>query len=797
MNNLKPYFKTRFIHRDLLVIWLDPDIDENERSYREISSALDQIVGQILLYRDIDQCIDFVSDIEDKKVLMILPATLPYQPLVSLIHDIPQLYCIYVVEHDATGHGLTTSKFGKVKKVSPSIENIYQLLLSDIEQYNHDFSSISVIGRYDTTERNFNELPPSFMYSQIFKEILLDIDHDTAAKEDLIHFWYEQYHHNEAQLKTIGEFERTYTPESAIHWYTRVNFTYSILNQALRTMDAETIIKMRFFLRDLLKQIQKRHIEQSQNQCPQYVYRGQGMFNDEFEKLRVSCGGLLSFNNFLSTSTDAEVSKLFCPSASHNPEMTAVLFKIKLDRSSKRNTFAFLDDDTAYTDEQEILFSMHSIFRIDGVSEIAQDLWQVRLSLSNDDDPELKRLTEMIRQNIGGGPAWHRLGQLLLKIGYNDEAQEIYEFLTKQTNQHENSKSSIYYNQLGICAHNRGDFPKALNFYFQQLENFKASTFAFPPYLAATYSNIASIYVNMGQYSEALKFYGETLNIEEKFLPSDCPDLAITYENIAVSHRRSGNYSQALEIYGKVLRIHEKSSLQNHPDLARTYNNIAILHHTLTEYPKALEFHLKTLKIQQQSLLPHDRALGVTHQAIGNVYRKMRVYSDALKHHEKALEILKQSLRPNDSTWGTIYNNVGVLYMDMDRYPEAMEFFQKAKKTEETVFGSIHPDLVVTYNNIAAVHAHQRENGQALEFYEKACSIAEKTLGSNRLELAYPYKNMGVLHYNEGRYAQALSLFEKALGIYRISLPADHPEIADCVLGIDLIQNKTGFFPSQ
>ena len=38
------------------------------------------------------------------------------------------------------------------------------------------------------------------------------------------------------------------------------------------------------------------------------VYRGQGMLHADFEKMKNSKGALLSFNNFLSTSVDRDVS---------------------------------------------------------------------------------------------------------------------------------------------------------------------------------------------------------------------------------------------------------------------------------------------------------------------------------------------------------------------------------------------------------------------------------------------------------------------------------------------------------
>jgi hypothetical protein len=77
-----------------------------------------------------------------------------------------------------------------------------------------------------------------------------------------------------------------------------------MLNRALRTLEADTIINMGFFIRDLHRQI----VDAYQVQRNSYrgesfiVYRGQGLSNSDFEKLMNSKGGLMSFNNFLSTS---------------------------------------------------------------------------------------------------------------------------------------------------------------------------------------------------------------------------------------------------------------------------------------------------------------------------------------------------------------------------------------------------------------------------------------------------------------------------------------------------------------
>ena len=80
-------------------------------------------------------------------------------------------------------------------------------------------------------------------------------------------------------------------------------FLYHLLNWALRDQESDVIIKMGFFICDLHRHIEQLHKEQSKDFQKEFtVYRGQGISREMFEKLKKTKGGLLSFNNFLSTS---------------------------------------------------------------------------------------------------------------------------------------------------------------------------------------------------------------------------------------------------------------------------------------------------------------------------------------------------------------------------------------------------------------------------------------------------------------------------------------------------------------
>jgi hypothetical protein len=131
----------------------------------------------------------------------------------------------------------------------------------------------------------------------------------------------------------------------------------------LRTQDVEVIIKMGFFLQDLHREIEQKYSEMHRT-SKVVVYRGQGLSNDDFDKLKKNKGGLFSSNNFLSTSIDRDVSFAFADSARQDPGITGILFRMEIDSSTSSTPFASVSDISPYNDEEEILFSMHTVFRI-------------------------------------------------------------------------------------------------------------------------------------------------------------------------------------------------------------------------------------------------------------------------------------------------------------------------------------------------------------------------------------------------------------------------------------------------
>ncbi|CAF1233099.1 unnamed protein product [Adineta steineri] len=565
-----------------------------------------------------------------------------------------------------------------------------------VKQCDQDTIAVSFLTANEmTSTENLNQLEPTFMYTQLFKEILLDIEYDGKALKNLAVCCHEVFTGNPTELQVIKEFERDYRPQKAIWWYTRECFTYKMLNRALRNMDADIIINMGFFLRDVHQQIQQLHEQQVSNhgRKPFLVYRGQGLMKSDFEKLQKAKGGLMSFNNFLSTSKDKEVSFDFAGRASSKPNMVGILFVMSIDPCLKSTPFASIKEESYFKEEEEILFSMHTVFRVNVIKQMdnKNQLYQVELQLTSDDDQQLRLLTDRMREDAGGSTGWQRLGDLLLKIGQFNKAKELYNVLLEQTS--EESEKAHYHNQLGSVHSNQGDYEKAIWYYEQALEIREKALPSNHPDLASSYNNIGGVYDNMGEYPKALSYYEKALEIFQKTLPSNHPSLATSYNNIGLVYDKMRECSKALSSHEKALEIWQKTLPSNHPDLGTSYNNIGLVYTKMREYSKALSYYEKALEIFQKTLSSNHPSLATLCSNIGNVYNLIGAYSKALSSHEKSLEIREKAVPSNQPDLATSYTNIGGVYNNMKEYSKALSYLERALDILQRALPPTHPNI--------------------------------------------------------------------------------------------------------
>ena len=610
-------------------------LDENNDDYHESITKLKQVINTIETFTDIDECIDFITDRPDQVTYMVTSEVCA-QRLRSIVADISQLKSIYI--------------FCKNPRSDTNIESICEALKQTLKDDDRNEISISFA--------NNNTLDCSFMYTQILKEILLTIDFNEQNFKDFLTFCRIEFAQDTRELRKIDRLENEYHQRKPIWWYTWESFLYKTLNKALRLMDVDIIIKMGFFICDLHKQIADLHIKQISAE-PFTVYRLQGLSRTDFTQMKENRNGLLAFNNFLSTSKNRQVSLKFLHRIRSNNDLIPVLFVISIDPSIKQTPFANVADFSAVKNEEEILFSMHSVFRIGQMNKKLHSndqFWQVELTLTSDSDPELHILTEHMRNTTLGVTSWNRLGSLMIELSKFDKAEEIYELLLRKVK--DPYEKAYLFHQFGMIYYGQAKYEQAIAYNQKSLEMKKQNPLTDHSSLAASFNNIATIYSTTNEHSKALEYYKKTLEILSKSVPIDYTNLATTYSNIANVYSYTSDYSQALQYFRKSLEIEEKILPTNHPSLATSYNNIGTLYSEMNEHSTALEYYEKSFEIREKTLPENHSDLAISYNNIGIVYNSKKDYRRALEYLEEALRIWRKSLPANHPNIKKVQNSI-------------------------------------------------------------------------------------------------------------------------------------------
>ena len=724
------------------LIWLDSSSDTNRTKRRDTIIQLRRVMSTINSFTNTEECIRFLEDLHNEKACMIVSGPLS-QHIVSRVHNMSQVDSIFMFYSDKSEH----KQWSKIKGTFTEITFLCEAVKKVVQKCERNTMSISFMDTSgDISKQNFDQLEPTFMYTQILKEIFLTIEFDETHIKEFIRYCREILIDSELELENIKKIERQYRNKTPIWWYTCDCFLYRMLNRALRIMDVEVIIKMGFFIADLHRHIEQLHSKQFDTQNSKLiliVYRGQSMSKNHFEKLTKAKGGLLSFNNFLSTTRKYEVSLEFAKDALADLGTIGIVFVMTIDPSQSTTPFASINDVSYFKDkEDEVLFSMNTVFRIRDIKPIRNNhrLFQVDLTLTSENDTDLRKLTDRIREEtFPNSTGWDRLGLLLLKLGHSDKAQEIYETLLEDSTK--SAKAPIY-GQPAWVKYNQGEYKEALTYYKKSLE-IKEKTFSTNhPDLALTYNNIGLVYDSMGEYLKALASYEKALEIQHKSLPSNHRDLAASYNNLGMVYDKMGDYIKALSYYEKDLEINQKILPPNHPDIAEPYNNIGLVYKKMGEYTKALSSHNKALEIRERSLPPNHPDLAVSYNSIGTLYGQMREYIKALSNFEKALAIQQRTLPSHHLNLASSNNNNGMLYGQMGKHIKALPYLEKAFEIRQQSLPPKHLDLAISYNNIGLAHENLGDSSKARSFYEHAVEIGQHSLPPNHSDLPQYRENL-------------------------------------------------------
>lgn len=786
-NSSKKTARENLTHK-YTVVWLDSDFNENDIMYQNTITRLQSISISMNTFKAVNDCLMFLNTSKDWKILMIISEKLIDQ-IWPRIKSLSQVHSIYILCSDQIYKEYPKEYYEKVRGNFDKVDPIYEILKRETRPFHQELLLMSIIPTSNYSKDDLKQLNQSFLYWFSVKQIILDTKYDKQDYKQIAEFCRKQYHDNPFELKIIDEFERSYFEHTPIWWYTRRCFLYVIVNRALQTQDFEVVVKMGSFIQDLYQQLNKL---QRDNENLFVLYRCQNASFENLEQMKTLRGNLLSFNNFLIVNLDYETSLEEVRRARNDPNSVGILFRIEsaLDYVTP---FASLKK-ISYSNEfdQNVLFAMHSIYRIGESKQIEDRVWQIKLILTDPFDRHIVRLNELIQQETRDAIGWYKLSKLMIAIRDFDHAKEVCFVLLSLLSENDLLSISNIYNELGLICDEMGDYKLSLEYYQKAIELRQK---CLPPNhrsLGVAYNNIGEVQRELGEYYSALSSHKKSLSIKQKSLTPNHLSLATTNNNLGLVNESLGEFAQALDYYKKAFEIKRKVLPPNHPDLAVTYNNMGELHREMGNYPAALNYFEKVLQIRLKTSNADDSSLAITYNNIGLTHREMGNYSQAISYFEKSLDIKHLTFASDHPSLAITYNNMGDIHQQMENFSEALANYETALEIQQKAFTINHSELATTYNNIGVTYQSMGDYPKALSFYEKSLTIRQKALPANHPSIGMSFDHLGHLYQLMGDNTTALDYYQKTQKLQEKSLGANHPSLAATYNNLADIQRKLG-----
>ncbi|CAF1581411.1 unnamed protein product, partial [Didymodactylos carnosus] len=455
---------------------------------------------------------------------------------------------------------------------------------------------------------------------------------------------------------------------------------------------------------------------------------------------------------------------------SDRPERESVMFEIDINNPSQTLTsFARIQKLSYFETEDEVLFTIGAIFRIDFV-ESYDLVWHIKLTLTNGENDEIKVLTDHLMNEVGNLSSTMTLGSILIEMGDYDRAYKYHRLLFEELPPN-NDDLAMIYNHLGVIQAHKDDKTTALEYYTKAADI--AESKEKYSYLLYIYSNIATVYMAKQDYQKSLSFCKKGLELVEQPTVNNNPiGVANLYRTLGKIYFLTGVYELAHVHFNKALKWLKQTLPWNHYYITSLYAAIADVYFEQGNYKTALHLQKQVLEMEQKCLPFEHPSIGASHNNLGQTYRNLGMYTEAMKNYEITLKIYQTALPKNHTDVGLIYHNIAEIYDHLDDCENALETYQKAL---DILLVSSHGETAKTYNNIGMIYQKQKDYTQALICYQKALDINSQSLSQDHPVMGITYNNMGTVHLAKNNYSIALDNFKHALKIFHTPLLVDHP----------------------
>ena len=739
----------------ITLIWLDPSIGDESPFSEDIhltERTLRHLNDYVLLFTNTSECLRHIESIQNETVILIVAGSCASSELMAKMQKVRHVdsVLIFCRRKDRYESLLSKKEYNKLLNIFDEQASLEKCIADLIEQINRQSAIFTL---YDPQKQKFTRDPThesgSFLFLQLIKKVIEKMAANgnamSGSREEMLEKCRLYYRDNPKELDNIAKFEREYTSDQAIKWYTNNSFIYKLINKALRTEDIEALYTYRFYIIDLCRSLAE-HCQMLREYGPKTkLFRGMKMSEGDLERLREGIGKLIVVNGFLSTSRKRTVAKAFAgigaktDGASNSSNLQPIIFEIQIDLEQHPNIIlADVRHLSTHTDEEEVLFDLGAVFKIRAIKyDEVEKYWKCFMTAS---DEAL------------------------------DIVKEYYDF-----KQMESEKTNDIEYTFGNLLHEMGERYKSLN-YFQHLLKRR-------PNDAKIYFGIGRCYHGLSNLADGRSYYMKALELCAEDGKEDQILKGKLCSSLLRAHHDDSDFEKALAFGDRALRIYEEIEGHDHiAEKAKVLIDIGLVHFDLgndqesfDHLQKALELLQATFSFEHPAISDCLAHLSFAHYHHGN-------YDAALQCLFKSLEIDQRLLPVDHPNKSAIENNIGKQFYKQGKYNEALKRFVRAAEIDTRN----STECVVVSNNLGKVHYRLGNFDQATHYYDVALKLIDATysISADHIYRAYTLKNKGEIQLALGNYTGAFELFGQAHQMYQRLFPdqPNHRDLGKCQL---------------
>jgi len=598
---------------------LDGHISISNKQKRKLRG----LINYGVVFDDINEkpCIEFIEKVVHEQIFLILSKT-SMKHLDMTIRNACQVRLIYII--DNTNEVLNDCE--KIRGIYPNLTSAFEQIQKDMKILLNKYSTIFSTSLKDEACDNL------FTYVQVLKDILLEVDDANDLKKEMLDFCRKEYIGNSIQLKYIDEFETEFRPDQAVRWYRRQEtFVFKMLARACRTLEADILYKLRFFIQQLNRQLKSNCSNTSMT-----VYRKQFISQEDFNNLQMNSNTFLCFSSFIGMTKSKMISEKKSQTKLFNTnDYRLILFEIDINTALPH----MIND----SNSDEILVTFASTFRILTIEQVEQDVIKIKLLFDDDVARHIYDLTRSLREIARESFPLLRIAKLMKHMEY------------------------MYYTEYFCLMLMNNPLT---------IKNEPANLV-----LGGLFHTLCSFYYEQEQYDRALEQLEKSLKVYQRVLPPDDIKLTPTYNNMGSIYHKKGLDKQALQYHKKAYDIQIKSVNPDLDSVAAYAGNIASVLIKQNKFEEAIPYLQRDLQIRQR-LYPNedDINLAVKYHNLAGAQFRLNKYAEALDNYRKCLEIELKIHPTTHPTVAVTYYNMATTLEGLGQLDEAIQMVQKAVK---------------------------------------------------------------------------------------------------------------------